>query len=61
MPDGVETLGGELYFTDFTPGHGFVSSVGVPQAPASAEGEEAEPPHVDEQEKQDIMNLFRGH
>ncbi|WP_455708835.1 penicillin-binding protein 1A [Burkholderia metallica] len=56
-PDGVETLGGELYFTEFTPGHGFVSTVGVPQAPA-AQNVDATVPHVDEQEKQDIMNLF---
>ncbi|EGD02314.1 1A family penicillin-binding protein, partial [Burkholderia sp. TJI49] len=60
VPDGVESLGGELYFTDFTPGHGFVSTVGVPQAPAPQDTDEAVP-HVDEQEKQDIMNLFRGH
>ncbi|PXX28092.1 penicillin-binding protein 1A [Burkholderia sp. MS455] len=62
VPDGVESLGSELYFTDFTPGHGFVSTVGVPQAPAAQNVDEAAPaPHVDEQEKQDIMNLFRGH
>ncbi|MBR8304348.1 penicillin-binding protein 1A [Burkholderia dolosa] len=60
MPDDVESLGGELYFTEFTPGHGFVSTVGVPQAPAPQDVDEAVP-HVDEQEKQDIMNLFRGH
>ncbi|WP_164991985.1 penicillin-binding protein 1A [Burkholderia stabilis] len=60
VPDGVESLGGELYFTDFTPGHGFVSTVGVPQAPVAQNVDEAVP-HVDEQEKQDIMNLFRGH
>ncbi|KVD00272.1 penicillin-binding protein [Burkholderia ubonensis] len=60
MPDGVETLGSELYFADFTPGHGFVSTVGVAQAPVAQDAEE-EAPHVDEQEKQDIMNLFRGH
>ncbi|MDN7525977.1 penicillin-binding protein 1A [Burkholderia orbicola] len=60
VPDGVESLGGELYFTEFTPGHGFVSTVGVPQAPAAQNVDEAVP-HVDEQEKQDIMNLFRGH
>ncbi|WP_462126181.1 penicillin-binding protein 1A [Burkholderia stabilis] len=60
VPDGVESLGGELYFADFTPGHGFVSTVGVPQAPAAQNVDEAVP-HVDEQEKQDIMNLFRGH
>ncbi|MDF3093038.1 penicillin-binding protein 1A [Burkholderia semiarida] len=60
VPEGVESLGGELYFTEFTPGHGFVSTVGVPQAPAAQDVDEAVP-HVDEQEKQDIMNLFRGH
>ncbi len=60
VPDGVESLGSELYFTDFTPGHGFVSTVGVPQAPAAQNVDEAVP-HVDDQEKQDIMNLFRGH
>ncbi|WP_322088068.1 penicillin-binding protein 1A [Burkholderia sp. BCC1999] len=60
VPEGVESLGSELYFTDFTPGHGFVSTVGVPQAPAAQNTDEAVP-HVDEQEKQDIMNLFRGH
>ncbi|WP_152601785.1 penicillin-binding protein 1A [Burkholderia paludis] len=60
VPDGVESLGGELYFTEFTPGHGFVSTVGVPQAPA-AQDVDATVPHVDEQEKQDIMNLFQAH
>ncbi len=60
VPDGVESLGSELYFTEFTPGHGFVSTVGVPQAPAAQNVDEAVP-HVDEQEKQDIMNLFQGH
>ncbi|WP_396329650.1 penicillin-binding protein 1A [Burkholderia anthina] len=60
MPDDVQSLGGELYFTEFTPGHGFVSTVGVPQAPAAQNTDESVP-HVDEQEKQDIMNLFRGH
>ncbi len=60
MPDDVQSLGGELYFTEFTPGHGFVSTVGVPQAPAAQNADDSVP-HVDEQEKQDIMNLFRGH
>ncbi|TCW76775.1 penicillin-binding protein [Burkholderia sp. SRS-46] len=61
MPDDVTTLGSELYFGEFTPGHGFVSTVGVAQAPAAQDAGEEEAPHVDEQEKQDIMNLFRGH
>jgi penicillin-binding protein 1A len=64
MPEGVTTIGDELYLDGFTPGNGFVASVGVPQAPADevASGTEgAAPQQVGEQEKQDIMNLFRGH
>ena len=65
MPDGVVTLGDELYFEDFTPGHGFVATVGVSQASldagASGAMSGAAPEQVGEQEKQDIMNLFRGH
>ncbi|MGH8781931.1 penicillin-binding protein 1A [Paraburkholderia sp.] len=64
MPDGVVTLGDELYFEDFTPGHGFVATVGVSQASldAGASGASgAAPQQVGEQEKQDIMNLFRSH
>ncbi|MGZ2743453.1 penicillin-binding protein 1A [Burkholderia stagnalis] len=61
MPDDVTALGSELYFAEFTPGHGFVSTVGVAQAPAAQDAGEEDAPHVDEQEKQDIMNLFRGH
>ncbi|RKE34094.1 penicillin-binding protein 1A [Paraburkholderia sp. BL23I1N1] len=64
MPDGLTELGSELYFDDFTPGHGFVATVGVSQAAleAGASGAAAAAPEqVGEQEKQDIMNLFRGH
>ena len=64
VPDGVVTIGDELYFDDLTPGHGFVSTVGVSQATldeASASAPTAAPEQVGEQEKQDIMNLFRGH
>jgi penicillin-binding protein 1A len=65
MPDGVTELGSELYFDDFTPGHGFVATVGISQAALDAEASgsasEAAPEQVGEQEKQDIMNLFRGH
>ncbi|KVE36007.1 penicillin-binding protein 1A [Burkholderia sp. TSV86] len=62
MPDGVKTLGSELYFDQFTPGHGFVSAVGVnlSAAASSDDSEDTVPSHVNEQEKQDIMNLFRG-
>ncbi|MFM0233715.1 penicillin-binding protein 1A [Paraburkholderia sediminicola] len=64
MPDGVAELGSELYFDDFTPGHGFVSTVGISQAALDAEASGASaaaPEQVGEQEKQDIMNLFKGH
>jgi penicillin-binding protein 1A len=67
MPDGVVTLGDELYFDNFTPGNGFVATVGVSQADLEAESSDAAsgaapaPEQVGDQEKQDIMNLFRGH
>ncbi|MFM0733581.1 penicillin-binding protein 1A [Paraburkholderia sediminicola] len=64
MPDGVTELGSELYFDDFTPGHGFIATVGISQAALDADASGASavaPQQVGEQEKQDIMNLFRGH
>jgi penicillin-binding protein 1A len=67
MPDGVVTLGDELYFDGFTPGNGFIATVGVSQAALDAQANDAgsgaapAPEQVGEQEKQDIMTLFRGH
>ncbi|SAL63134.1 1A family penicillin-binding protein [Caballeronia udeis] len=63
MPPDVVSLGGELYFDDMTPGHGFVATIGVSQAvPEDVSGAAPAPaPQVGEQEKQDIMNLFKGH
>ncbi|TKC90785.1 penicillin-binding protein 1A [Trinickia terrae] len=65
MPDDVASIDGELYFDEFTPSHGFVASIGVNEAPADGEvvdaGSAPMPEHVGDQEKQDIMNLFRGH
>jgi penicillin-binding protein 1A len=66
MPEGVVALGDELYFDNFTPGNGFVATVGVSQADLDANSSDAAsgaaaPEQVGEQEKQDIMNLFRGH
>jgi penicillin-binding protein 1A len=64
MPPDVVSLGGELYFDDMTPGHGFVATIGVSQAvPEDVSGTGPAPapaPQVGEQEKQDIMNLFKG-
>jgi penicillin-binding protein 1A len=74
MPDGVVTLGDELYYADMTPGNGFVSTVGISQAALDAAASGAsdvtgagdatqapEPEQVNAKEKEDIMNLFRGH
>ncbi|WP_043203676.1 penicillin-binding protein 1A [Paraburkholderia acidipaludis] len=77
MPDGVVTLGDELYYADMTPGNGFVSTVGISQAAldaagsgasdaggaagAAGSGEMPAPEQVNAKEKEDIMNLFRGH
>ncbi|HEY3598981.1 MAG TPA: penicillin-binding protein 1A [Paraburkholderia sp.] len=63
MPAGITTIGDELYFDGFTPGNGFVATVGVtlPAPGDEASGTGVAPEQVGEQEKQDIMNLFRGH
>jgi penicillin-binding protein 1A len=62
MPPDVKSLGGELYYDDMTPGHGFIATVGVSQATTDGgvSGVAAPTPEVGEQEKQDIMNLFKG-
>ncbi|MDR5848144.1 penicillin-binding protein 1A [Caballeronia sp. LZ003] len=61
-PPDVTSLGGELYFDDMTPGHGFIATIGVSQASSAARvsGDTAPAPAAGEQEKQDIMNLFKG-
>ena len=70
MPDGIVTLGDELYYADATPGRGFVSTVGISQAALDAQASGASgtggqpgpaPEQVNAKEKEDIMNLFRGH
>jgi penicillin-binding protein 1A len=62
MPPDITSLGSELYYDDMTPGHGFVATIGVSQAPPQegVSGVTAPAPEVGEQEKQDIMNLFKG-
>ncbi|MDR5744105.1 penicillin-binding protein 1A [Caballeronia sp. LZ029] len=62
MPPDITSLGNELYYDDMTPGHGFVATIGVSQAPPQegVSGVTAPAPEVGEQEKQDIMNLFKG-
>jgi penicillin-binding protein 1A len=70
VPDGVTTLDGELYYSDMTPGNGFVSSIGLDSAsPAGGASDASDavggvgpggmtPPDVTSSEKQQIMNLF---
>ncbi|WP_250502668.1 penicillin-binding protein 1A [Caballeronia sp. AZ7_KS35] len=62
MPPDITSLGNELYYDDMTPGRGFVATIGVSQAPPQegVSGVTAPAPEVGEQEKQDIMNLFKG-
>ncbi|MFM0326640.1 penicillin-binding protein 1A [Caballeronia glebae] len=62
MPPDITPLGNELYYDDMTPGHGFVATIGVSQAPPQegVSGVTTPAPEVGEQEKQDIMNLFKG-
>jgi penicillin-binding protein 1A len=62
MPQGVTNIGGELYYDEFTPGHGFVATVDIsqPALPASEASGAGVGTGVGVQEKQDIMNLFKG-
>jgi penicillin-binding protein 1A len=65
MPQDVVSVDGEPYFDEFTPGHGFVASVGINPAQADGpvvdSGSQVAPEQVGDQEKQDIMNLFQSH
>jgi penicillin-binding protein 1A len=36
MPEGVTTIGGELYYADMTPGNGFIASIGTGGEPGTA-------------------------
>jgi penicillin-binding protein 1A len=67
LPMGITMAGNEMFFSDMTPGNGFVSGIGLDQAnPANpASGTDAGssvntvgPPSVSAPEKQEIMNLF---
>jgi len=61
IPNSVATVGNELYFTQFTPGHGFVSAVDNRHAGGVAKHPKPTTPmRVDANEKEDIMNLFRN-
>jgi penicillin-binding protein 1A len=61
LPHDLVLLGSEPYFDNFTPGHGFVATIGVSQATLDASGASSAPaPEVGQEEKQDIMNLFKN-
>ncbi|WP_133662974.1 penicillin-binding protein 1A [Paraburkholderia sp. BL10I2N1] len=69
MPEGVTTLDGELFFTDMTPGNGFVASIGLDSANPLAGATDAlgkvgaaglTPPDVSSTEKKQIMDLFES-
>ncbi|WP_027793759.1 penicillin-binding protein 1A [Paraburkholderia acidipaludis] len=72
MPDGLTTIGDELYYSDMTPGSGFVASIGLDSAGAPGGASNASdavggvgaggmtPPDVSSSEKQQIMNLFES-
>ena len=67
MPEGVASIGGELYFSDMVPGSGFVASIGLDATSPAGGATEAvgtagaagmTPPSVTSTEKQQIMDLF---
>jgi penicillin-binding protein 1A len=73
MPDTVTTVDGELFYSDVTPGNGFVASIGLDSANPLAGASDAvggvgpagmtppaPPPDVSSSEKQQIMNLFES-
>lgn len=69
MPADVAMIDGELYFDDFTPGHGFITDVGLganpfggadDTEPESGQAASAPPvPPVDSGERQEIIDLFK--
>jgi len=67
MPADITTIGGELYFSDATPGHGFVTNIGMNDAgaasPDAASGAPTDaggsPAPVTPDEKQQIMDMFK--
>ena len=76
MPAGITMINNEFYFDNFTPGNGFIASLGlgggsgapidigpdgVPVTPAPAAAGTPGPTTSQEDEKQNILKLFGGH
>jgi penicillin-binding protein 1A len=74
-PGGIAAINGEIYYDNFTPGNGFVTNIGVGQdsfgappvdsngLPSGAVVPQAPPtpPVQSDQERQQIIDLFKGH
>ena len=56
-PPGVVEQGGEWYYSEFTPGHGGIASIGLD---GTSEIQTTATPAVNQAERKDILNLFRG-
>lgn len=61
MPEGVTTINNELFFDNFTPGNGFIASLGVSGGIGNASDEDSTPATPEEEEKGTILKLFSGH
>ncbi len=74
MPQGLTSVDGEIFFADKTPGNGFVASIGVDTANPAEGASDAlggvgpggmtpppAAPQVNPGERQEIMDLFKGH
>ena len=59
MPEGVTTINNELFFDNFTPGNGFIASLGV--GAGLGTNDDGTPMTQEDQEKSSIMKLFDGH
>ena len=59
MPEGIATINNELFFDNFTPGNGFIASLGV--GGGSGTNEDGTPATAEDDEKRSIMKLFDGH
>ncbi|MDY7548990.1 penicillin-binding protein 1A [Glaciimonas sp. CA11.2] len=59
MPEGITTINNELFFDNFTPGNGFIASLGV--GGGSGTNEDGTPATAEDDEKRSIMKLFDGH
>jgi penicillin-binding protein 1A len=74
QPQGVTSVDGELFYSDMTPGNGFVASIGLDSAnptagvndavggvgPAGLTPPAVPPPSVSSNEKKQIMDLFES-